>query len=176
MGSLVKTSISQVPLGHSVHTMPESALCDFLEGISATSVESIEQLTSSGSVIVFISKTTLQGVLGSESRVTRSPRKTDPDFIFGNVTVNFSAMEVSRDGVPVVLTGLEFNVLKYMIHNARRVISRDELLNEVWGYENYPCTRTVDNHIMRLRHKLEQIPSRPAHFRTVHGTGYKFTP
>jgi len=63
-----------------------------------------------------------------------------------------------------------------MIHNARRVISRDELLNEVWGYENYPCTRTVDNHIMRLRHKLEQIPSRPAHFRTVHGTGYKFTP
>jgi DNA-binding response OmpR family regulator len=90
--------------------------------------------------------------------------------------VNFSAMEVSRDGVPVVLTGLEFNVLKYMIQNTGRVISRDELLNEVWGYQNYPCTRTVDNHIMRLRHKLEPIPSRPAHFRTVHGTGYKFTP
>lgn len=156
--------------------MPESALGDFLEGISSASVESLEQLTSSGSVIVFISKATLQGVLGSEIRVTGSPRKTDHDFVFGNVTVNFSAMEVNRDGVPVVLTSLEFNVLKYMIQNARRVISRDELLNEVWGYENYPCTRTVDNHIMRLRHKLERIPSSPAHFLTVHGTGYKFTP
>jgi len=58
--------------------------------------------------------------------------------------------------------------------NAGRVISRDELLNEVWGYENYPCTRTVDNHILRLRQKLERDPSRPVHFRTVHGAGYKF--
>jgi len=50
------------------------------------------------------------------------------------------------------------------------------LLNEVWGYENYPCTRTVDNHILRLRQKLERDPSRPIHFRTVHGVGYKFLP
>jgi DNA-binding response OmpR family regulator len=56
------------------------------------------------------------------------------------------------------------------------VISRDELLNEVWGYESYPCTRTVDNHILRLRKKLEPEPRRPRHFRTVHGTGYKFLP
>jgi DNA-binding response OmpR family regulator len=54
------------------------------------------------------------------------------------------------------------------------VISRDELLNEVWGYQNYPSTRTVDNHILKLRQKLEKDPTNPVHFRTVHGMGYKF--
>jgi DNA-binding response OmpR family regulator len=95
---------------------------------------------------------------------------------FGDVIVNFSALEVSRKGQPIVLTTLEFKTLKYFIQNARRAISRDELLNQVWGYENYPCTRTVDNHILRLRQKLEPDPSRPVHFRTVHGAGYKFSP
>jgi DNA-binding response OmpR family regulator len=95
---------------------------------------------------------------------------------FGDVTIDFSAMEALRKGLPVVLTALEFKTLKYLVQNARRVISRDELLNEVWGYENYPCTRTVDNHILRLRQKLETDPSRPAHFRTIHGAGYKFLP
>jgi DNA-binding response OmpR family regulator len=96
--------------------------------------------------------------------------------VFGDVSVSFSALEVRRKGQPVVLTALEFKTLKYFIQNARRAISRDELLNEVWGYENYPCTRTVDNHILKLRQKLEQDPSRPVHFRTVHGAGYKFLP
>jgi DNA-binding response OmpR family regulator len=63
-----------------------------------------------------------------------------------------------------------------MIKNARRAISRDELLNEVWGYENYPCTRTVDNHILRLRQKLENDPANPEHLVTIHGMGYKFIP
>jgi DNA-binding response OmpR family regulator len=95
---------------------------------------------------------------------------------FGDVTIDFSAMEALRKGLPVALTALEFKTLKYFVQNARRVISRDELLNEVWGYENYPCTRTVDNHILRLRQKLETDPSRPTHFRTIHGAGYKFLP
>jgi len=60
--------------------------------------------------------------------------------------------------------------------NALRVISRDELLEKVWGYENYPCTRTVDNHMLRLRQKLEKDPSNPSHLLTVHGLGYKFVP
>jgi DNA-binding response OmpR family regulator len=96
--------------------------------------------------------------------------------VFGDVIVNFPALEVHRKGRPVVLTALEFKTLKYFIQNARRAISRDELLNEVWGYENYPCTRTVDNHILKLRQKLERDSSRPVHFRTVHGAGYKFLP
>jgi DNA-binding winged helix-turn-helix (wHTH) protein len=95
---------------------------------------------------------------------------------FGDVTVNFSAMEALRKGAPVVLTSMEFKTLKYLIQNARRVISRDELLNEVWGYENYPSTRTVDNHILRLRRKLERNPSRPVHFQTMRCAGYKFLP
>jgi DNA-binding response OmpR family regulator len=102
--------------------------------------------------------------------------ESDNAFVFGDVIVNFSSVEVCRKGQPVVLTALEFKALKYFIQNARRAISRDELLNHVWGYENYPCTRTVDNHILRLRQKLEPDPSRPVHFRTVHGAGYKFSP
>jgi DNA-binding response OmpR family regulator len=90
--------------------------------------------------------------------------------------VCFSAMEIHRKGRPVTLTYKEFQTLAYLIKNARRVISRDELLNEVWGYECYPCTRTVDNHILRLRKKLETQPASPRHFQTVHGAGYKFLP
>jgi DNA-binding response OmpR family regulator len=97
-------------------------------------------------------------------------------FAFGDVIISFSAMEALRNGERVGLTTMEFKTLKYLIQNPRRVISRDELLNQVWGYKNYPSTRTVDNHILRLRKKLERDPSRPAHFRTVHGAGYKFLP
>jgi DNA-binding response OmpR family regulator len=98
------------------------------------------------------------------------------DLVFGDVKVSFSSMEASRKGQPVNLTRLEFKTLKYFAQNPRRVIARDELLNQVWGYNSYPCTRTVDNHILRLRQKLERDVSRPLHFRTVHGVGYKFLP
>jgi DNA-binding response OmpR family regulator len=105
----------------------------------------------------------------------RNPNATDT-FEFGRVKGCFSTMEIHRNGWPVILTCKEFKTLAYLIKNPRRVISRDELLNEVWGYENYPCTRTVDNHILKLRQKLERDPSRPVHFRTVQGAGYKFLP
>jgi two-component system, OmpR family, alkaline phosphatase synthesis response regulator PhoP len=93
---------------------------------------------------------------------------------FGGVSVDFSKMEVARDGDAVGLTAQEFKTLKFFLQNAERVITRDELLNEVWGYQNYPSTRTVDNHILKLRQKLEKDPANPVHFRTVHGVGYKF--
>jgi DNA-binding response OmpR family regulator len=85
-------------------------------------------------------------------------------------------MEIHCNGRAVTLTSKEFKTLAYLIKNPRRVISRDELLNEVWGYENYPCTRTVDNHILRLRKKLEAEPAHPKHFHTVHCAGYRFLP
>ena len=97
-------------------------------------------------------------------------------FEFGGITVCFSTMEIHRHGQPITLTCKEFKTLEYFIKNPRRVISRDELLNEVWGYENYPCTRTVDNHILRLRHKLETESAHPKHFYTVRSAGYKFLP
>src|ERR1700751_1124276 len=105
----------------------------------------------------------------------RNPNAADT-FEFGGVKGCFSTMEIHRNGQPVVLTCKEFKTLAYLIKNPRRVISRDELLNEVWGYENYPYTRTVDNHILRLRKKLETEPARPKHFHTVHNSGYKFLP
>lgn len=95
---------------------------------------------------------------------------------FGKVSVNFKKMEVSRDGTLVTLTAQEFKTLKFLMQNPERVITRDELLNEVWGYQNYPSTRTVDNHILKLRQKLEPDPANPVYFRTVHGVGYKFVP
>jgi DNA-binding response OmpR family regulator len=97
-------------------------------------------------------------------------------FEFGAVRGCLSTMEIHRNGRPVTLTSKEFKLLVYLIKNPRRVISRDELLNEVWGYENYPCTRTVDNHILNLRKKLESEPGHPKHFRTVHCAGYRFLP
>lgn len=105
----------------------------------------------------------------------RSPNPQS-ESVFGDVRINFPEMAAYRKGKPVGLTNMEFKTLKFLIHNPRLVISRDQLLNEVWGYENYPCTRTVDNHILRLRQKLERDPSQPAHFLTVHGAGYKFLP
>jgi DNA-binding response OmpR family regulator len=93
---------------------------------------------------------------------------------FDGISVDFKKMEVQRDGKVVILTAQEFKTLQFLVQNADRVISRDELLNEVWGYQNYPSTRTVDNHILKLRQKLERDPASPVHFRTVHGMGYKF--
>ena len=105
----------------------------------------------------------------------RNPNPTDT-FEFGGVTGCFSTMEIHHNGRPVSLTCKEFKTLAYLIKNPRRVISRHELLNQVWGYENYPCTRTVDNHILKLRKKLETEPTHPKHFHTVHNSGYKFLP
>jgi DNA-binding response OmpR family regulator len=97
-------------------------------------------------------------------------------YSFDDVAVDFSKMELTRAGRAVTLTPQEFKILKYFAQNPERVISRDELLNEVWGYNCYPSTRTVDNHILKLRQKLEREPMNPVHFRTVHGAGYKFVP
>jgi len=106
-------------------------------------------------------------------RRTNRPETSDV-FSFGNVSVDFAKMEIERNGQPVTMTAQEFKLLKFLIQNAGRVIARPELLNNVWGYQDYPSTRTVDNHIWKLRLKLEEKPDDPVHFLTVHGAGYKF--
>jgi len=97
---------------------------------------------------------------------------------FGDITVDFEKMQLTRGGQNVSLTAQEFKVLKFFVSNPERVISREELLNKVWGYNNnyYPSTRTVDNQLVKLRQKLEKDPANPVHFQTVHGAGYKFVP
>ena len=86
----------------------------------------------------------------------------------------FEADLARRCGKLVEMTRKEFATLRLLVARAGEVVTRDELLNEVWGYESYPVSRTVDNHIAGLRAKLERDPARPVHIRTVHGVGYKF--
>lgn len=93
---------------------------------------------------------------------------------FGSVQVNFRSTEVYRDGRTVELSALEFKLLSYFIKNRGTTISRDRLLDEVWGYDAMPSTRTVDVHISGLRQKLEDNPHHPQFFLTIHGLGYKF--
>src|SRR5205814_8236044 len=97
---------------------------------------------------------------------------------FGDITVDFSRMQLTRNSQNIPLTAQEFKVLKFFVSNPERVISREELLNKVWGYNNnyYPSTRTVDNQLVKLRQKLEEDPANPIHFQTVHGAGYRFVP
>ena len=93
---------------------------------------------------------------------------------FGNVEVNLRGNEVRRAGSPVELSAKEFALLAYFISHPAETLSRDRLLDAVWGYENYPNTRTVDTHIVHLRQKLEPNPEEPRFIVTVHGSGYKF--
>ena len=95
---------------------------------------------------------------------------------FGEVRVDFAKMDITRRGEPVTMTAQEFKVLRYFLAHPERVVSREELLNHAWGYTNYPSTRTVDNHVLKLRQKLEDDPEAPKHFKTVHNVGYKFVP
>jgi DNA-binding response OmpR family regulator len=111
------------------------------------------------------------------SLIRRASRVSPEDvYVFEDVMVDFSKTEITRGGEKITVTAKEFKTLEFLTKNAERVISRDELLNKVWGYQNYPCTRTVDNHMLRLRQKLESDPSHPSHLLTVHGMGYKFVP
>jgi len=95
---------------------------------------------------------------------------------FGECEVDFAKMSARRAGKPITLTAHEFKLLKYFVENAERVLSREELLNEVWGYNCYPTTRTVDNQILKLRQKLEPDAADPHHLQTVYGAGYRFVP
>ena len=107
-------------------------------------------------------------------RTRRSPAVEQ--LYFDDVSVDFSKMEAIRGVRPVPLTPQEFKLLKYFAQHPQRVLSRDQLLSDVWGYNSYPSTRTVDSHILTLRQKLERDPANPAHFVTVHNAGYKFVP
>lgn len=104
-----------------------------------------------------------------------SPPVTTPEmYRFSDVEVNVRSNEVRRAGAPVELSSKEFALLAYFVAHPAETLSRDRLLDAVWGYENYPNTRTVDTHILHLRQKLEPNPEEPRLFLTVHGSGYKF--
>jgi DNA-binding response OmpR family regulator len=107
----------------------------------------------------------------------RRPQEIRPDieeYYFGNVYLNFKGQEAKKRTQPIELSVMEFKVMKYFIQREGEVIERNKLLDEVWGYENYPSTRTVDNFILNLRKKIEDDHSNPKHLLTIHGAGYKF--
>lgn len=107
-------------------------------------------------------------------RATNAPPVVVDSYQFGPIHVDFRRAEVQRDGVPVELSALEFRLLRYFVEHRGLTISRDELLNEVWGYNVLVSTRTVDVHVAWLRQKIEQNPRHPQYLLTVHGLGYKF--
>jgi DNA-binding response OmpR family regulator len=103
-----------------------------------------------------------------------SPAPVPEVYRFSDVEVNVRSNEVLRAGSRIELSSKEFALLAYFIAHPAETLSRDRLLDAVWGYENYPNTRTVDTHIVHLRQKLEPNPEEPRFILTVHGTGYKF--
>ncbi len=112
----------------------------------------------------------VKAVLRRVSQQTPTPEV----YRFNDVEVNLRGNEVRRAGKPVALSTKEFALLAYFISHPAETLSRDRLLEAVWGYENYPSTRTVDTHIVHLRQKLEPNPEAPRYILTVHGCGYKF--
>jgi DNA-binding response OmpR family regulator len=112
-----------------------------------------------------------------QAAIRRRRRKTTATvYRFSDCELEFEKMVARRAGVPVILTSHEFKLMKFFTENAERVLTRDVLLNEVWGYNSYPTTRTVDNQILKLRQKLELDPANPKHLLTIYGAGYKFVP
>ncbi len=100
--------------------------------------------------------------------------KDQERYSFSDVEVDLRRCSVKRSAKGIELSSKEFELLKYFICHSGETLSRDKLLEDVWGYDNYPTTRTVDTHIVRLRQKLEPDPEQPRFFLTVHGIGYRF--
>jgi DNA-binding response OmpR family regulator len=112
-----------------------------------------------------------------QAAIRRQRKPAGPTiFRFAECEIDFKSMSARRSGLPLVLTAHEFKLLKFFTENPGRVLTRELLLNEVWGYNSYPTTRTVDNQILKLRQKLEPDPANPKHLLTIYGAGYKFVP
>jgi len=96
------------------------------------------------------------------------------NYRFGTVELDFKNYRATKDGAPVDLTQREFEMMRLFVKNRDKVISRNRFLNEIWGYDRFPTTRTVDAHMASLRQKLEADPEHPRFIVTAHGLGYKF--
>jgi two-component system alkaline phosphatase synthesis response regulator PhoP len=113
-----------------------------------------------------------------KARLRNAEREIKPVpelYSFGDVEIDFAQFKVRRKGNELDLTSLELDILKYFIVHRGEVVSRNDLLDKIWGYESYPTTRTIDNHILKLRKKIEDDPSHPRYIISVYGGGYRFT-
>lgn len=108
-------------------------------------------------------------------RNTEKIGKTVPElYSFGDIEIDFNSFKVRRNGKELELTSIEMDILRYFITHRGEVVSRNDLLDKIWGYESFPTTRTIDNHILKLRKKIEEEPSHPRYFISVYGGGYRF--
>lgn len=112
----------------------------------------------------------IESLLRRTAKAREGPERLE----FGDVSVDFVHQQATRRGQPLELTAKEFELLRYFAAHQGAVVSRDALLNAVWGYDTAPNTRTVDAHLVKLRQKVEEHPHEPTHLLTVHGIGYKF--
>jgi DNA-binding response OmpR family regulator len=111
----------------------------------------------------------------TEATLRRSARSLFHSYEFGDVTVNFDNFTAVKGSRPIELSPREFDILRYMVENRGRVISRGEMLAHIWGYVSALHTRTIDSHVANLRQKVETVPSNPVYIHTVHRLGYRFT-
>jgi len=107
-------------------------------------------------------------------RAERDEKAVPQIYSFGDIEIDFAQFEVRRKGKELDLTSLEMEILKYFIAHRGEVVARDDFLDKIWGYESYPTTRTIDNHILKLRKKIEEDPSHPRYILSVYGGGYRF--
>ena len=110
----------------------------------------------------------------SNEAAAATPQVASEQLTVGGVVVDFKAYRARRGEKELILSAKEFELLKFLANNADIPVTRDQLLDQVWGYNSYPTTRTVDNFIARLRQKIEDVPDKPKYILTVHGVGYKF--
>ena len=115
-----------------------------------------------------------RGAAAPRRHAAVSARASTETYRFGDIAIDFRKAEVTKAGQTLELSAREFKLLRYFVEHRGAALSRDELLNEVWGYNAMPSTRTVDVHVAWLRQKLEDNPRHPQYIHTVHGLGYKF--
>lgn len=114
-------------------------------------------------------------ILRRASLAENTPKMSPPAaYLFGDVEIDFKNYRAAKKGAPLALSPREFEILKYFVKRRGEAITREELLDRIWGYDNYPFTRTVDNHIAKLRQKIETSPAEPQFIITLHRIGYKF--
>jgi DNA-binding response OmpR family regulator len=107
-------------------------------------------------------------------RMPQRPADGLARYRFGAVEIDFEKCRSQKNTEPIELTGKEYDILRLLIRNRGEIVTRDRMLSEVWGYDATPTTRTVDNHILHLRHKIEDDPANPVYILSVYGEGYKF--
>lgn len=107
-------------------------------------------------------------------RAEREEKAVPKVYSFGDVEIDFAHFKVRRRGEELDFTSIEMEILKYFIAHRGEVVARDDFLDKIWGYESYPTTRTIDNHILKLRKKIEEDPAHPKYILSVYGGGYRF--